>query len=261
MSDDGDIKKTVEQIRDIFKRSGLQGKQLKTALREVVREAWPDMPVWTTLEAPVIEEVQKASLGSGVALVFEEGGVRKAVLARAGSHYPVTQESFMIPGGFINLMRTTGSTLVPASPAPEDAAVGAAREVEEELKNVDGSPLLVTDPARLKPMDTKTLATRTGERSIVVGFMLELTPAEVAVVKQHMHQIETDAAYAAAAELQSVNHDSGKPEVSGLAIVSLRDVASGNCNLLHKDQQSLFQAVEAHFARWTARKPPQGPAV
>lgn len=254
MSKNKDVKKTVDQLTDVFKKSGLKGAELKAVLREVVAQEWPDMPPWTTLQAPVIEEVQKASLGSGVALVFEENGVRKAVLARAGSHYPGTEDAYMIPGGFINLTRTPGSTRVPASDAPEDAAVGAAREIEEELKNVDGSPLLVADPARLTPMDTKTLATRTGERSIVIGLMMELTAEEAATVKAHIRKIATDPAYAEAAAQQSINPASGKPEVSGVAIFDLDDVAAGKCNLLHKDQRSLFQAVAAHFK---TRRAPQ----
>lgn len=240
--------KAIRDIKRIFNESGLKGSELKDALRSVVRENWPDLPTWTTLDAPRIEEVQKASLGSGVALVFKEDGVLKTALAEAGTHYKTDTPSFMIPGGFINLTRTTGSTLVPASDKPEDAAVGAAREVEEELRNIDGSPLLVVDPARLRPMDSKTIAYRNGDRGIVVGMMLELTAAEVATLQAHAKRIAADPAYASAAALQTINPDTGKPEVCGLGIFTLADVTQGNCNLLHKDQKSLFEAIAAHFS-------------
>lgn len=241
----------AKQIREIFEKAALSPKEQKQVLREIVKENWPDLPVWTTLDGAVVEEVQKATAGSGVVLTFEEGGVRKVVLAQTGDHYAKPGEAavpaFMIPGGFINLSSTPGSALVAASSAPEDGRTGAAREVEEELKNPDGSALLKVDPARLKPMDTLTLAFRSGEKRIVIGMMLELTSDEVKTVKAHIANIASSPAYAEATAAQSINHDSGKAEVSNIAIFTLEEVAQGKVNLLHKDQQSLFKVVEQHF--------------
>lgn len=257
-----DDKKLISDISRLLDKSGVKGRQLKDVLREVVQKNWPDMPAWTTLDAPRVEELQKATFGSGVALVFEENGVQKTIVARTGDHYRKeagAPDAYMIPGGFVNLTSTTGSSRVAPGAAPEDGRTGAAREVEEELKNIDGSPLLSVDPSRLKPMDTRTLAIG-AERRIVIGFMLELTAEEVALLRRHQARIEADPAYAKAAALQSINHDSGKAEVSGIAEFPLSDVAGGKCNLLHKDQQSLFQAVEEHYedaARKT--KPRRGP--
>lgn len=240
-----DLKK---QLKDAFKASGLKGKELKQALRDLVKEEWPDLPPWTTLDGAVINEVQTATAGSGVVLAFTDtDGIRKAVLAEAGDHYGKVAGSFMIPGGFINLTSTPGSTLVAASSAPEDGRTGAAREVEEELKLPSGKPLLEVEPSRLKPMDTLTLKLRSGETRIVMGFLLELNDKEVATVKAHVAKIASDATYAAATSQQSMNHESGRPEVSNVALVPLADVAAGKTNLLHKDQQSLFQKVEAHY--------------
>lgn len=237
-----------KQLKDVFAKSGLQGKELKQALRDLVKEQWPDLPPWSTLDGAVINEVQTATAGSGVVLAFTDtDGVRKAVLAEAGEHYGKIAGSYMIPGGFINLTSTPGSTLVPASAAPEDGRTGAAREVEEELKLPNGKPLLEVEPSRLKPMDTLTLRLRSGETRIVMGFLLELNDKEIATVKQHVAKLATDAKYQQATSQQSENHESQKPEVSNVAIVPLADVASGKTNLLHKDQQSLFQQVEAHY--------------
>ena len=167
------MSKPIEEIKAIFNKAGLKGKDLKDALRETVRELWPDLPKWSTLDGAIIEEVQKASVGSGVVLTFEENGVHKAVLAQAGLHYKPRGHngpmlpSYMILGGFINLTSTEGSSRVPASKDPEDPRIGAAREIEEEFKKPDGSPLLSVDPSRLKPMDTKTLTFRNGERHLV----------------------------------------------------------------------------------------------
>jgi hypothetical protein len=209
------------------------------------------MPPWTTLDAPQILEVQTATVGSGVVATFEEDGVRKVILAEVGDHYrrpPGAPPAFMIAGGFINLTRTPGSTLVPASDKPETPQTGLAREVEEEWKLPDGTPLLKVDPARCKPMDALTLRLRSGETRVVLGFALELTPEEVVAAKAHIARIETDPAYRAAAAAQSLNHDTGRPEVSGMKIFTLDELADGKVALLHQDQQSLFMAVRAHHA-------------
>lgn len=239
----------AKRILEALAREKLQGRALKDVLREVVAGAWPDMPSWTTIDAPVIEEVQKASVGSGVVLTFTEGGKQKVVLGRAGAHYmkPGQAAAYTIPGGFINLTRTDGSSLVPASAAPEDARTGAAREVEEEFRMPDGTPLLEIDPARLKPMDTKTIAFPNGERRVVIGMMLELTPAEIAAVRVHTARLAADMQYQGAVAKQSVNSASGQPEVESVEIFDLDAVAQGRCNLLHKDQQSLFEIVADHF--------------
>lgn len=245
-----DAKKLAEAI----KQSGLKGPSLKEALRAAVGEVWPDLPPWSTLAAPVIEEVQKASIGSGVVLTYVDQGVRKVVLGRAGSHYPGETNkagrripAYTIPGGLIDLTSTKGSILVPPSDAPEDPRTGAAREVEEEFRLPDGTPLLAVDPARLKPMDTKTIAFRNGEKRVVIGMMLELTPAEVRAVTAHSMKIATDLDYAYGIATQSINPASGKPEIEHVEIYDLDAVVAGRVNLLHKDQQSLFGLVKAHF--------------
>lgn len=240
-------------LADAIKATGLQGKALKDALREAVGTAWPDLPPWSTLSAPVIEEVQKASIGSGVVLTFVEDGVRKVVLGQAGYHYKNPKipgpmpESYTIPGGFIDLSSTKGSAKVVASDSPEDPRTGAAREVEEEFKLVDGTPLLAVEPDRLKPMDTKTIAFSNGEKRVVIGMMLELTPAEAATVKAHVAQLAADPSFRAAVGGQTINSASGHPEVCDVKIFNLDDVVAGKVNLLHKDQQSLFGLVKAHF--------------
>lgn len=237
--------KLPDDIHDLVRKSGLSGGILKEALRDAVRRSWPGLPPWSTLDGAVVEETRKASVGSGVALVFQEDGEWKTLLGLAGTHYhrgdgPMPA-AFMIPGGFINLDCTPGSTLVPASDQPEDGRTGAAREVEEEFRLPDGSPLLAIEPARLSPVDTKTLLLPGGQVRVVLGFMLVLTPEEVRAAKLHIEMCAARPAYAAAAAAQSINGETGRPEVAGLAIARLDDVAAGKVPLLHKDQQSLFE--------------------
>lgn len=234
--------------------SGLQGNALKSALRGVISAFWPSLPPYSTLEHPKIEEVQKATVGVGVALTFKEHGIQKVVMLKAGANYPAAAQRnlYMIPGGFINLTSTAGSSQVAAQDRPESPRVGAAREIEEELRLPDGSPLLSVDPSRLRPMDTQTLALGSGA-GLVVGMMLELTPQEVATVKAHVNSIQTNAAYAQAVADQSISPHSGKPEVADVVISPLKDLAEGKVPLLHSDQQSLFEALHAHFGVGPAR--------
>lgn len=251
-----------DDIHALVRQSGLKGGALKDALQQAIAKSWPDMPPWTTLPAPVISETQQANVGSGVALVFYEDGVWKTLVGRAGDHYQrgtaPLPESYMIPGGFINLTRTPGSSKVAASDAPEDGRTGAAREIEEEFRLPGGLPLLEVDPTRLSPVDTKTLAFPNGQRRVVLGFMLVLTPAEVKAARLHIDLCATKPAYAAAAAVESINSETGKPEVANLAIVRLDEVAAGKVPLLHQDQQSLFQLTVERVKSLTAPpRPPQ----
>ncbi len=253
---------TTKRIREIFNEEGLQGKALKEALRELVRESWPDLPPWSTLDAPQITEVQTATVGSGIALLFREKGVWKAVMAETGAHYaknaPDAAPSYMIAGGFINLTDTPGSSLVaPVKGRAEDPRTGGARELEEEFKKPGGDPLLAVDPSRMKPMDTLTLTFGSGEKRIVIGFMLEMNPDEIRTVKEHVARLETDPAYKAATAAETINPASGLAEVGSVKIFDLADIANGNCNLLHKDQQSLFKVIQAALAEPTVTKAPK----
>lgn len=255
-----------DDIHALIRQSGLKGGALKDALREAVARSWPDLPPWSTLDAAQIRETQEASVGAGVALVFHEDGVWKTLLGMAGTHYhrgpgpmPV---SFMIPGGFINLTKTPGSSQVPASDAPEDGRTGAAREVEEEFRLPGGSPLLSVDPARLSPVDTKTLAFPNGQKRVVLGFMLVLTAEEVKAAKLHIDLCAANVAYGAAAAAESINPETGKPEVAALSIARLDDVAAGKVPLLHQDQRSLFQLTVDRLRPITPRPPaPNGRAA
>jgi hypothetical protein len=237
-----------DDIQDLIRRSGLQGGDLKKALRAAVARSWPDMPSWSALAATEIELTHKASAGAGVTVFFREDDVLKTLVALAGAHYKKPDAAYMIPGGFINMTRTPGSSRVPASDAPECGRTGAAREVEEEFRLPDGRPLLSVEPDRLVPVDTKTLAFPGNQRRIVMGFMLELTAAEAKAVRAHVDRLAADAAYRAAAAAQSINPDTNLPEVATLEILPLADVAAGRTPLLHGDQRSRFRLTQERLA-------------
>lgn len=248
-------KQIKESLSSLIKNSGLEGADLKVLLRDVVAAHWPNLPVWSTLNAPLIEEVQKTNLGACVCMVFTEGGVQKVVIAQAGTHYKQTRDGgvfFILPGGFANLSRTPGSTLVPPDDKPETARIAAAREAEEELKNSDGSALIAVDPERLIILDSVTLVFPNGDRLVANGSIMHLSDDEVVLVKNHIHAMQTDPAYKAAVLGHTVNEDTNLPEVGDLHILDLNDLADRKYPLIHSDQQSLFIQARAYFDRLAA---------
>lgn len=247
---------TLSQIKTLIGELGLSNRDKQNLLQAVVAENWPELPSYSTLQTPVIEEVQKATIGTGVVLTFEEDGMRNVVLMKAGTHYKgsryeadPSKPTYMIPGGFINLTETKGTIFTPANPAKaEDPRVGAVREMEEELVNDGGSPMLSTAPDRLKPMDTKTLTFPWGEIRVVIGFMLELTAPEVQSLKAHVARLESDANYRNAVRAHTVNSETSKPEICTVSILPLTEIIDGNHRLLYPDQKSLFKKIYEHFA-------------
>jgi hypothetical protein len=241
----------VDSIKEIFFKAGLDGKDLKSTLREAVAAVWPSLPPWSTLSAPIIEEVQKTNIGCCALLTFTEDGVRKVVIGVSGPHYKghdPDQPRYVMPGGFANLSSTEGSTFVPQSDHPENARVTAARETEEEFVLPNGEPLLPIDPARLMPLDTDTLAFPNGEKLTVIGLMMELNDSEVSKIKSHVEKLNTDAVHKKAAMEQTLNPGSNLAEISDITILRLDDLAGKKYPLLHADQQSLFERAQEYFA-------------
>lgn len=252
------MKKVTDDLKRVFRKAGLKGAEAKQALRDVVAELWPDLPPWSTLNHPVIEEEQKASIGCGVLLTFRENGTLYTVLGQAGAHYTQNQEDgaeplYTIPGGFMNLTETVGSDFVASSEAAESPRIAAARETEEEFKLPDGQPVLSVDPERLMPMDTVTISFPNGQKRVVIGMMLELTAQEVDTFRTHIGKLSTDAAYKEAVAAQTANEDSKLPEICDLKIVSLSDVIGGRSQLLHTDQLSLFKIVQGFYNKFAPR--------
>jgi len=241
----------IEEIKDginlLLDDPDLGEEERKTILTDIVRENWWPLSRWANLDGAVISDVEKATVGSGVAMLFREDGVRKILLLQAGPHYPRAANTvlYTIPGGFNNLIYTKGSSQVSPTKKPENPRIAAAREVEEELQTAEG-PLFSIDPDRLRPMDTDLIVLPWGEKRIVLGLMMELTADEVTKAKQHVQRLASDASYKEAAAARTINDETGKPEVIGAAIFDLDAAAAGHCPLLHEDQRSLFRAVKAY---------------
>lgn len=273
---------TAEQdLDDLIKKHGLKGRLLKDFLRVAVRRLWPDFPKFSTYSVlkkngPVIHETPTASVGSGTVLTWTKNGVRKVLLGQAGEHYEELYRRhpdhkgelpacYTIPGGFMTLAYTKGSTHVPASEKPETAYITCARELEEEFRVADGSPLgkplLEIDPKRLKPMNTDTASFPGGAYMVVLGMMMELNADEIEIVEKHVTRLHSDPVYKRDCALLTINSDTDMPEIADKRIFDLEEVAADRVALLHKDQSLLFNAVKYHFAEIENAKYPSGPTL
>jgi hypothetical protein len=153
----------------------------------------------------------------------------------------------MIPGGFINLTETPGSTYVEPSSEPESPDIGAVRKIEKKLCDDKGDPLIRVHPDRLIPIDTLTLVPQSKKKRVVVGHMLRLTADEVSLFKKHISRAQPNSIYGAKASARTNHPISGKPEVAAICIFNLADAVAGKVRLLHLDQLSLFKRISARM--------------
>ena len=252
-----DNQSAIQQIGDVINRLGLDAERTKAFLRQLVEANWPGLPVYSTLKFPKINEVETATVGTGVVPTFRaESGNVMAVVVKAGTHYQGPRyaadpliPTYMIAGGFLNLTHSPATQFsAEILNKPEDPRVGAVREAEEELVDDAGKPVLAIDPSSLLPMDTKMLSFPWGEKRLVIGFMVPLNPAQVLTIKSHVARLEVDDNYRHAVRNHTINKDSDKPEICTVSILPLEEIASGRHVLLHRDQISLFQRVAEFYA-------------
>ena len=160
----------------------------------------------------------------------------------------------MIPGGFLNLTETPGSSFVQSSTEIESPAIGAVRKIERKLCDDSGKPLIRVHPDRLVPFDTLTLSPPDKKKRVVVGHMLRLAADEVSVIKAHIVRTGAEAEYQKKVSAHTANPSSGKQEVVELCVFDLVDAAEGRVPLLHHDQQSLFARIQADHVRRNAAR-------
>jgi hypothetical protein len=131
--------------------------------------------------------------------------------------------------------------------------MSTAREIEEELRHIDGSSLIAVDPARLKLIDSDTLSFSSGEKRIVTGFVLSLTQGEVLRIQHHIAMINKDEDYRDKVSAHTINDQTGFPEVHSLEILEFDDFLSGRKELLHADQLPLLQKAKCFFDKQDAK--------
>ncbi len=244
------------EIEQQFRVGSLPTGFRREVLRALVAGCWGALPPYSTLAAPEVSEVARATVGTGVVPVFRhpESGQWCAVVVRPGTHYQGPRYAadprcpyFMIAGGFINLSDSVSSHDGVTKRA-EHPAEGALRELMEEIVDPSGTPILQPSPDRLVPVDTMTLSLRGGEKRVVIGFLLELNVEETSRILSHVSRTQADAHYRALCRERTINQESGHPEICQVDVQSLGELVRPELNLLHPDQRHLFDRV-AWFLR------------
>lgn len=227
-------------VKGVLGTLGLDDRHLKAVWRNVTNAIWPEkMLPWSNIDRPIIEEVQKASVGSAGVLTFEDKGTRYVVMLEAGDHYDFmkadkSKPHYMVSGGFINLA------------IPESPQQGAAREIGEELRS-DKDPLLDIKPERLKPLNSMSIISPNDPqaRNVLMSHTVELDKIELGLIKDHIAKLASNPAYKAGV-LKQTEHQ-GKSEICGVHIIPLKELAEGKHQLLHKDQYQLFKDMQKHY--------------
>jgi|GEM_PF-6462311 len=255
-----DEQASIDDIITRIRALKLSPERQRAMLHQLVAETWPKQDLHATLKTPLITEFRKASVVACVIPVFkDETGDYKAVVGIPGDHYYDHERSkvdrlkmeYAAFGGYIDLENTPGTTLVPPQAGiAEQPQIGALRELEEELPNNLGKPVLPKiDPKRLIPVDNRTITRPNGDRLAVVGFMLKLEPHEVAAVKSHVDRMK-DHHYHRAVREHTRNEISRKPEMCGPAILPVNELArETNESLLIPGQRGLFEKIASTIAR------------
>lgn len=230
-----------------FRRAHLDPDQVKAHLAEIVKTNWPSSKGDDTSFTPEIIDSPRLKQGACVVPTFEENGTRYVVLAQAGEHYQTERPCFMALGGYANLERREGSSLVkPQTGIPESPQHTAAREAEEEMVDDNGAPILKVNPRSLRPVYTKNL--QSPKDCNVVGFFQELTANEIATVKRHVQRLNEDPNYKRAASQATKCIYSGLSEIASIKILPLADVLDETkVNLMLPGQRQLFRNIKKFF--------------
>lgn len=226
----------------------------REVLRELVEQQWGELPVFSTLKRPEISVLAKATVGAGVVPIFMHPSKQTwhALVLRPGTHYkgeryPAIADDvfFMLAGGFINLSETISlaDIILPNPNRAEHPFEGAVRELTEEVVDDTGKPILTPAINRLFPMDALTLSFPSGERRLVIGYVLSLTDAEISKVVAHVDRVKSDDLYRRRCRMHTVNSASGHPEVCQADIVPLSELITKECRLLYADQRGLFKTI------------------
>jgi hypothetical protein len=170
--------------------------------------AFGPLPPYSNLQTHKVTNVATAMVG---AFVFCYGrhpfsGTLCVAIVKRGDKGPNGEDRFGATGGFTNLDFTEASTYTAPTSIGEQPAVGACREVREELLDDHGVPILDLDPARLVLLKTG-LDYRGVEKGRLPtqynGHMAELTAPEILRLLTHVERLASDQGYRDAARLKA----------------------------------------------------------
>lgn len=244
----------MEDLKSVFISYGIKTPDdILTAFSEAVPYMLPRyLKPWSNTNGrAVISNVSKAEIGGILLLTYFEADERQILLCKTGPHYhrdkdgqaPVTYpDKYTYSGGFVNPEEHEGSSLVQKSNIPESPEAGAAREIEEEIRNLDGSPVLEIDPKRAMTIDHQMVRNLFGEPILLCGMLYNLTSEEVSTLKTHMENLKCKE-YREQCMAHTVSPYTCLEEVSDLRFFTMEEILKGDVDFLHAGQEWLVHSL------------------
>ena len=249
----------AEGLRALFDEHGAATSEQQLALlRASIPQAIPSLiKPWSNVTdadghpAVDITSVGKAELGVPVLMTYVENGERQILLCQSGPHYfrhenfEDMPERYSYPGGFANLVECEGSSFVTPKPRAEEPEEAGAREVEEEIRDADGKPVIYVDPERCHPLHHDIVTNKAGDPIILSSVFYMLSPIEVQRLKAHIHRLEESESYRKACAEHTKSHDSGLAEIHTVKFFSVHD-AMTRVPFLYPGQEEHVRRLVKH---------------
>lgn len=226
----------VEGLARLFEDAGVDTPEARL---KMLSEAIPQVVSgfrrsWSNVDAD-IDSVMKSEVGVAVLMTYVENGERHVLLCQSGAHYFKSGEGFSedtfperysYPGGFANLVEREGSFFVKTQKGAESPEEAGAREVEEEIVDDQGRPVIFVDPVRLKPLDHDIVINKYGKPIVVCSMYYDLALNEVSKLKNHIAKLEESDVYRQACAEHTKSPASGLPEVHTTRFATIHETAT-----------------------------------
>ena len=234
--------KFTQDLKHLFKQAGAKTstEQLKLLQGAIPHAVNNFMRPWSnTID---IDCVQKAEVGVAMLMTYIENGQRYVLLCQSGEHYfrdcddEKMPERYTYPGGFANLERREGSFFVSAEQTAEEPEHAGAREVEEEIVDDKGQPIVFIDPKRCEPLDHVIVENKYQKPIVVCSMFYRLAPNEVEALKNHLAKLKHDEEYRAECSARTQNPASRLAEIYTAKFVTVHEAAT-QISFLHAGQE------------------------
>ncbi|GEM_PF-803617 len=232
-------------------RADLQGKdagakEVNAVLADLVARFHTPVP-WAN-QTPQISSVLQADGGSGVVCyAFDRSiGEYVAVMVQANTDKAKNGDLYQIPGGFINFA------------GQEDLLTAVAREVSEEVRDINGALLAPIAKDRFVHLD-HLLFYIGGKPRYVDGFGVELTQDELDTCKDFIRSLGAGQQSDGTNPKRDAFVKATENELYGMKIIPVKEILSNPACLNHQDQISLFKKLDDYLA--ASAKPAAAPKI
>ncbi len=197
--------------------------------KELATEVYGPRPRWSTRDDYQVNGTTRMNAGNFLIPHFADPTVRNPDSGRQGEVFvvfqkradkgPHNEDRYGALGGYINADYVARNGKVIDRSRGEQPEEGALREMNEELLDNKGKPILNIAAVRLEHLHA-SCDYRRRPGTVVQGFEVKLTDQEFAAVKRHSVRMANEPAYARA--VRKASHG----EVKEILVNPLRDVVA-----------------------------------